>query len=101
MIAEFKEWAAIGVLAVTTLWGYFRLHAQADRMIEFKKDQEELNESVQEDIDHLKENKTKTNTMLENLIKMQEENRLDVKLILQQIATIAAKQANSKSKNDE
>jgi predicted secreted protein len=93
---NFKDVIGLLVIAAGVIASHVRLQVTQSRQIE---DHEELKQMVERnssDIDDLKEERTRTSTMLENVIKMQEETRLDVKAILQNIATLAANQNKSK-----
>jgi Mg2+/Co2+ transporter CorB len=93
---NFKDIIGLLVIAAGVIASHVKLQVNQSKQIE---DHEELKAVVNRnssDIDDLKEEKTRTSTMLENVIKMQEETRLDVKTILQNIATLAANQNKSK-----
>ncbi len=96
MLEHIDKWLAIATVAIGALWGYFKLIAKVDRIdADQKREIAKLQESVEThevQIDDLRENKTRNNALLETMAKSQEETRLDVKTILQSIATLAANQ---------
>ncbi len=100
MIEDISKWLAIASVAVGLLWSHFKVIAKVD------KNEEDIHREVaalqsradkaETDLEDLKENKTRNNTLLQSMAKSQEETRLDVKTILQSIATLAANQNRNK-----
>lgn len=92
MLDDIDKWVGIAGVAATGLWGYFKVVAKVDALE--KKQVEEIKrvDAAEDDIDTLKEEKTRVSTVLTGMSEMQQETRLDVKMILQQLATLAANQ---------
>lgn len=100
MLADLDKWISIGVVAVTGLWGYFKVVARVDAVQTKQAEEIKRMNTVEEDVDTLKEEKTRVSTVLTGMSEMQQETRLDVKMILQQLATLAANQSNNKREPD-
>lgn len=96
MLEDIDKWVGIAAVGLGALWSYFKVVAKVD-VIQTKVDDEvKRMDAVEEEVDTLKEEKTRVSTVLSNMSEMQQETRLDVKMILQQLATLAANQNKRK-----
>ena len=92
MLEDIEKWVALGTLAIGTVAGYFRLVGRVEKVETKQEDSGEVLEKVREDLDQLQLNESANNATREQMLKMLEENRLDVKKILSQLAVVASRQ---------
>lgn len=85
---------AVALLAVIAAWFSLKAKVREVEVRSLANKQDILN--LQEDVNQLEKNESANNATRDQMLSMLQENRLDVKQILQQIATIAANQRNEK-----
>jgi len=92
MVEDIEKWVALGTLAVTTVAGYFKLVGRVEKVETKQKDSVKVLDTVREDLDQLQLHESANDATREQMLKMLEENRLDVKTILSQLAVVASRQ---------
>jgi len=92
MLEDIEKWIALGTLAIGTIAGYFKLVGRVEKVETKQEDTGKVLEAVAEDLDQLKLHESANNATREQMLKMLEENRLDVKTILSQLAVVASRQ---------
>ena len=92
-----KEYIGLVTLLAAGLGAFFTLRNRMSN-VELLSDNNKSNiEKLDEDIRQIQKNESANNATRDQMLEMLKENRLDVKMILQNIATLAASQ-NSKEK---
>lgn len=100
MLEDIDKWLGIAAVGLGALWSYFKVVAKVDALKTKQEDEIKRMDAVEEDVETLKEEKTRVSTVLTGMSEMQQETRLDVKMILQQLATLAANQSNRNNRQD-
>ena len=86
---DIKTLLAVVTVAISALWGYFRLHARMDTVETCQLEIKSYQAEVEDTLDQLKEDRTVMRVTLENLDERQRDMKQSLKDISDNIAIIA------------
>ena len=87
-----KEYIGLVTLLAAGLGAFFTLRNRMSNVELLSKNNNSSIEKLDEDIRQIQKNESANNATRDQMLEMLKENRLDVKMILQNIATLAASQ---------
>ena len=88
-----KEYLPLILAAIAGgIGGWFSLRSRVERLEHHRQVDSDMLRHINESVDQLEKNEASNNATRDQMLEMLKENRLDVKEILQRIATLSANQ---------